>query len=156
MRSISLEPEADKHWLPKLHNTVQFSSAQFLDRLGRRGDMRDDLAEILFQSSLQEALVSCSGMGGDDHSLMLPIQHFLWRPRRGPASKVPWRMVLERLQWHVTCPNHASFRLLTVPVDPQRSWSCSTPSRWPCAPSRIYGEFSLMHLHWQKSKKRWN
>ena len=23
-------------------------------------------------------------------------------------------MVLERLLWHVTCPNHASFHLLTV------------------------------------------
>ena len=36
---------------------MQFSSVQFLDRLGCRGDMRDDLAEILFQSFLQEALV---------------------------------------------------------------------------------------------------
>ena len=29
--------------------SVQFSSVQSLDRLGRRGDMRDDSAEILFQ-----------------------------------------------------------------------------------------------------------
>ena len=50
---------------------VQFSSVQSLDRFGRRGDMRDDSAEILFQSFLQEALVSSSGMGRDVHSLML-------------------------------------------------------------------------------------
>ena len=30
--------------------------------------MRDDSAEILFQSFLPEALVSCSGMGRDVHS----------------------------------------------------------------------------------------
>ena len=33
--------------------------------MGHRGDMRDDSAEILFQSFLQEALVSSSGMGRD-------------------------------------------------------------------------------------------
>ena len=38
--------------------------------------MRDDSAEILFQSFLQEALVSSSGMGRYVHPLMLPIQHF--------------------------------------------------------------------------------
>ena len=67
------------------------------DRLGRRGDMKDDSAEILFQSFLQEALVSSSGMGRDVHSLMLSIQHFFCRTPRRPPSKVPWRMVLERL-----------------------------------------------------------
>ena len=30
-------------------SSVQFSAVQSLDRLGRRGDMRDDSAEILFQ-----------------------------------------------------------------------------------------------------------
>ena len=60
---------------------VQFSSVQSLDRLGRRGDMRDDSAEILFQAFLQKTLVSSSGMGRDVHSLMLSIQHFLCRPR---------------------------------------------------------------------------
>ena len=40
----------------------QFSLVQFLDRLGRLGDMRDDSAEILFQSFLQEAPVSSSGI----------------------------------------------------------------------------------------------
>ena len=40
------------------------SSVQSLDRLDRRGDMRDDSADIHFQSFLQEALVSSSGIGG--------------------------------------------------------------------------------------------
>ena len=45
-------------------------------------------------------------MGRDVSSLMLSIQHFLCWPRCCPPSKVPWRMVLERLSWRVTCPNH--------------------------------------------------
>ena len=52
------------------------------------------------------------------------FQHFLCRPRRHPPSKVPRRMLMERLSWRVTCPNHASFRLLTV----ARSGSCG-PTR---------------------------
>ena len=76
--------------------------------------MRDDSAEILFQSFLQEALVSSSGMGKYVRSLMWPIQHFLSQPRRLPPSKVLWRMVLERLFWSVTCRNHESFRLPAV------------------------------------------
>ena len=54
----------------------RFSSVQFLDRLDRRGDMRDDSAEILFQSFLQVALVSSSGMGRDVHSLTLCFHGF--------------------------------------------------------------------------------
>ena len=42
------------------------------------------------------------------------IQHFLYRPRRHSPSGVPWRMVLERLSWHVIYKNHVSFHLLTV------------------------------------------
>ena len=90
------------------------SSFQSLDRLGRRGDMKDDSAEILFQSFLQEAIVSRSDMDRDVQSLMLSIRHFLCRPRRRPPSKVPLGMILERLSYRVTCPNYASFRLLTV------------------------------------------
>ena len=41
------------------------SSIQSLDRLGRRGGMMDDSAEILLQSFLPEALVSSSGIGRD-------------------------------------------------------------------------------------------
>ena len=66
---------------------TQFSSALSLDRLGRRGDMKDDSAQILFQSFLQQALVSSSGVGRDVHCLVLSIPHFLCRPRRCPPSK---------------------------------------------------------------------
>ena len=62
---------------------------QSLDKLGHRGDMRVDSAEILSQSFLQEALVSSSGMGRDVHSLMLSTQHFLCRQWCHPSSKVP-------------------------------------------------------------------
>ena len=84
---------------------VQFSSVPW--PFGCRGDISDDSVEITLQSVLQEALVSSSGMGRDVHSLMLSIQHFFCRPRRRPPSDVSWRMVLERLPWRVTCPNHA-------------------------------------------------
>ena len=68
---------------------------------------------------------------------MLSIQHFLCRPRRRPLSKLPWRMVLERLSWHVTCPKHARFRLLTG-----ARRGCSAPIRWSCAQRRRCGEVS--------------
>ena len=55
-------------------SSTQLSSAQSLDRLGCQGDMRDDSAEIVFQSFLQEALVSSSGVDRDVHYLMLSIQ----------------------------------------------------------------------------------
>ena len=71
-------------------------------------------AEIYFQSFLQKTIVSNSGMGKEVHFLMLSVQHFLCRPWRRPPSKVPRRMVLEKLPWRVTCLNYASFRLLTV------------------------------------------
>ena len=63
-------------------------------------------------------------MGGDVHSFMLSIQHFLFWPCRRQPSQVTRRMVLERLSWHATCPNHARFRLLTV------------ASRGSCGPTR--------------------
>ena len=55
--------------------------------MGWGGGMMDDSAEIFFQSFLQEALVSSSGMGKDVHFLMLSIQHFLCRPRHHPPSQ---------------------------------------------------------------------
>ena len=78
---------------------------------------------------------------------MLSIQFFLCRPYHCPPSKVPWSMVLERLVWCVTCPNHTSFCLWQlseeVPVHPRGSWSCSAPSYWSCGPSRRCGKVSL-------------
>ena len=89
---ISREMDARAKFLPALNipvsTTIMFSSVQSLDRLDRRGDIRDDSAEILFQSFLQEVIVSSSSMGRDVHFLMLSIQHFLCRRRR-PPSEVP-------------------------------------------------------------------
>ena len=45
----------------KYFAVTNLSSVQSFD--GVKGDMRDDSAEILFQSFLQEALVSSSGIG---------------------------------------------------------------------------------------------
>ena len=50
---------------------VLISSVQSLDRLDCLGDMRDDSAEVLFQSFLQEALVSSSGFGRGAHPYLL-------------------------------------------------------------------------------------
>ena len=83
-------------------SSVQFSSVQSPDRLGRRENMRDDSAVILVQSFLQEALVSSFGTGRDVHSLMLSTQHFHCRPRCRPPSKVPWKMV-----WKVSILVHS-------------------------------------------------
>ena len=58
-------------------NVAVFSSIQSLDRLGLRLGMRPDSRENLFQSFLQEALVSSSGMGRNVNSSMLSNQHFL-------------------------------------------------------------------------------
>ena len=69
-------------------------------REGEEGDMIDDSAEIRFQSFLQGVIVNCSSMGSDFHSLTLSIQHDS-PPRRRATSKVPWRMVSDRLSWHV-------------------------------------------------------
>ena len=91
---------------------------------GGGGCIRNDSEEILFQSFLQGALVSSSGTGRDVHSLMLNIRHFLCQPQCRPPSKVPRRMVLERLLQHVTCLNHPSFHLLTV----VRRGSCGATS----------------------------
>ena len=94
--------------------TYIWCSVQSLDRLGCWGGMMDDSAGVLFQSFLQGALVSGSRMGRDVHCLMLSIQHFLCRPQHHPPSKVTWRIVLERLSWCVTCPNHANLKFLSL------------------------------------------
>ena len=93
------------HVVRRLNNSVPWPIRSLV---GGVVGMKDDSAEIFFQYFLQKAPVSSSGMGRDVHSLMLFIQVFPCRPRRRPPSKVPWRMVLERLSWHVTCTSHTS------------------------------------------------
>ena len=56
------EPLAEDHCSFETTFAGLFRSVLSLDRLGCRGHMRDDSGEILFQSFLQEAFVSRSGM----------------------------------------------------------------------------------------------
>ena len=94
--------------------------------------MKDNSTEILFQSFLQETILSSSSMGRDVHSMILSdlsIQYFLCWPRHSPPSQVPWRVVLERLSWRMTYPHHASFCLLTA----ARTSSCG-PTRKASSP----------------------
>ena len=76
--------------------------------------MKDDSEGLLLLSSLPGAIVSSSGTGRDVQSLALSIQHFRYRPRCRPSSKVSRRMVLEKPLSCVTCPSHVGFRLLTL------------------------------------------
>ena len=85
---------------------VQFSPLiEWVVGGGVWGDMKDDSVEILFQSFLQEGLLSSSGMGRDVHSgmgwnvhsLMLSIQHFLWMDTPKSTLQGALNDVLERL-----------------------------------------------------------
>ena len=67
--------------------SVQFSLSTDLVVGEVVGDLRDDSAEILFQSFLQMALVSSSGVGRGVHTFMLSNRHFVCRPRRRPPPK---------------------------------------------------------------------
>ena len=84
------------------------------DRWGRRGDMRDALRASLLQLARYSAFLIRVGVSILFHSLMLSSQLFACRPRFRPPSNVPCRMVLGRLLWRVTWPNHVSFLLLMV------------------------------------------
>ena len=53
----------------KYQPTEQFSSIQSLDQLGYQRGMTDESADILFQSFLQEAIMSSSGMVRDIYLL---------------------------------------------------------------------------------------
>ena len=96
--------------------------------------MRDDLAEILFQSFLQETRVISSAMGRDVHSLMLSIQHFLCDHdvAHPPWCPEGWLWRGCRGVWHVrTMQVFLSWQMPEeLPVDPQGRWSCSASSRW--------------------------
>ena len=51
------------------------------------GGVRDDSADILFQSFLREAVVSGSGMGGDVHSWTLSIQRVSLTTTSGVSAR---------------------------------------------------------------------
>ena len=74
-------------------------SVQFSSLIGWvvGGDVRDDSADVLPQSFLRNSHCEQFWHGQGCPLFDLSIQHFLCRPRRRPPSKVPRRMVLERL-----------------------------------------------------------
>ena len=77
----------------KHDSTRQSNSVQSLDRLGRRGDMEDESAEILLQSFLQEAFLTTTNVSrkriivveGTLH-LCRPLEHVTGIGRRW----IPW------------------------------------------------------------------
>ena len=86
----------------------QFSSVQSLDRMGHRGDMKDDSAEIFLQSFLQKALVSCSGMGKGCtlfdvvHPALFPLP-----TTASPTLRDAPKDGVGQAVGRVTCPNYA-------------------------------------------------
>ena len=102
-----------------LHRRSQFSSVQPLDRLscrvGHGGRFSTDPLPVFSAKGPCEQFWHGQGV----HSLTLSIQissadHSVTPPPHPQTSKVPLRMVLERLSWRVTCPNHSSFHVVTV------------------------------------------
>ena len=109
-------------YMREAQSIVQFSSGQSLHRLGRPRDMRDDSAEILFQSFLHEAFVNSSGMDRNAHVVHAAFPLAITAPPilRDALKDVCVVLLLfclfvfERLLGCMTCPNRANFRLLTV------------------------------------------
>ena len=75
-----------------------------------------------------------------------PTCIFFCRQRRRPISKVAWRMVLETV---MTYDMIEPYKFPSPDSCRTGSWSCSTPSRWSCAPSRRCGEVSLGTSLWK-------
>ena len=69
-------------------SSVSLSSDLVVGKGGGGGN-RVDLAEILFQSFLWEAIAGSSGIGRHVHSLTLSVQHFFFRQQSPPPSEVP-------------------------------------------------------------------
>ena len=93
------ERQCDKNKRPFYQATlVQFSSVPWL--IGSYGcvcvSIRDDSAEILFQSFLQKVLVSSSGMGRKVHSLMFG---HLWEPKTNKVC----HLVQQNTPPHIAC-----------------------------------------------------
>ena len=105
-----------KKLLIELQNadSVQFSPVQSIDHWGHRGDMRDDSAEILFQSFQRGGLHKqfWHGQGCPLFDVIHPA--FPLPAMALTLSKMLWRMVLEGLLQRMLCLNHASFCLLIV------------------------------------------
>ena len=70
-------------------------------------------SSLFFFFFLQKAVVSSSGMNRDVHSWCCH-QVFLLLTKVSFTLQGALKNGFERLSWRATCPNHASFRLVTV------------------------------------------
>ena len=106
----SHEADARMEWKLRV---IQFSSVPWLIGLSGRHEgqlSRDPLPDISAGGWCKQFW---HGRGCPLFDVVYPAFP-LPKPWHHPPSKVPWRMVLERLSWRVLCPNHASFHFLTV------------------------------------------
>ena len=79
----------------------------------RWGETDNEETDVRRQPALSVAWMSSSGMLRVVHSLTLSSQLFLCLPRFRTPSTVP-KIVLVRVSCLVTCPNHCSFRFLSL------------------------------------------
>ena len=107
-------------------------------------------SSFIFQSFLQTALVSSSGMGKDFPFLMLSIQHFFCRPEITHPPRCPegwFKTGCCDVYLAQTMQNFISWQLPEeVPVNLQGNWSCCVPSCWSCAQNRKCGEVFSCNL----------
>ena len=92
------------------NDKVQFSSIPRLIRSsgGHNRRLRGDPLQVFSAAGHYEQFWHALGCP------LFDVVHpaFPLRPRRRPPSRVPWRMIFERLSWRVTCPNRAKFSSL--------------------------------------------
>ena len=122
-------------WTHTLHSSVQ--------SLTNWVDMRDNSAEIFLKTFTRKAPLSRYDMGKAFPlpTMVLPILNGALRNGFGEAV--------------ATCNMPKPCKYLTwqlpeeVSVEPHGSWFCSTPSHWPCAPSRRCREVSAGTWSWE-------
>ena len=107
--------------------------------------MTNDSTEILFLCFLQ---VHCEQLWHGQRCPLFDLVHpaFPLPTTASPTLQHALKDVLKMLSWRVTCPNHASFPLLTVARRgsrvPTRQLILFRTSRGSCDPSRRDGEVS--------------
>ena len=112
-------------------------SVQSLDRLGRRGDMRDDSA-VIFQSFFctRPLIVRCPLFDIVHPAFPLPTTT---SPTLQGALKHGFGEAVVACDTPELCKFPSLWQLPEeFPVDARERWSCPASSGWSCAPSRRY------------------
>ena len=78
------------------------------------GGMREGAADSLLHLGLFWVSCNSDGKSWLVQSLTFSVQLFFCLPLRLPPSMVPRKMVLDRVTWPVSWPNHSSFLLFSV------------------------------------------